>query len=173
MTMRCPNSRFSALALLLLLWQPGSLALESDRAQAIGFSAEGGSTTSVKGELRILEMKTNVKVTQGTLQIMGDAAIIESVAASGEVTRVTVHGSPVRYQQQLDEQGGLVVGTSETLLFYTDSTADETILELIGKANIQSPDSAMTCAAIVYLADQDIIREATGPCEGILNKRSN
>ena len=73
-----------------------------------------------------------------------------------------MHGTPVRFQQQLDEDGALVIGTSDTLLFYSDEL-DETILELVGNANIESPDSTMRCEAIVYISDRDLIREAAGP----------
>lgn len=162
-----------SLTLLLCAAAPCLHALESDKLEGIQFSSDGGSTMTTKGELRILEMKTNVRVSQGSLQIEGNAAIFEYVAASGELNRVTVYGSPVRYQQQINSEGSLVIGTSETMLFYIDPAANETILELVGNASIESPDSAMKCATIVYLADQDIIREATGPCEGVLNTRSN
>lgn len=170
--MNYQSHRSLILSLILALSWTGAVALESDKRQDIQFRADGDTTVTTRDGLRTIEMKTNVRVTQGSLEIMGNAAIFEYDAA-GEVSRVTVHGTPVHYQQQLDTEGQVVKGTSETILFYTDTTADETILELIGKANIQSPDSAMTCATIVYLADQDIIREATGPCEGVLNTRSN
>ncbi|GIT21729.1 MAG: hypothetical protein CM1200mP40_14110 [Gammaproteobacteria bacterium] len=44
-----------------------------------------------------------MRVTQGTLEILGDEAIFEYDANSNELTKVTVHGTPVRFQQQLDE----------------------------------------------------------------------
>lgn len=147
--------------------------LESDKQQGIQFSSDGGSTMSTSGDVRTLEMKTNVKVTQGTLQIRGDEAIFEYKARSNEVDRVTVHGSPVQYQQQLDEAGGMVTGTSDTLLLYTDPATGETVLELIGSANITTPDSSMKCASITYLADLNIIRDAPGPCEGVFNSPPN
>ena len=72
----------------------------------------------------------------------------------------------------MDEDGALVKGTSDTLIFYTDEL-DETILELLGNANIESPDSTMRCEAIVYISDRDLIREATGPCQGTLSSQPN
>lgn len=147
-------------------------ALESDKNQQVLWSSDGDSTMSIEGEIRILEMSNNVKVTQGSLEIFGNQAIFEYLVATNELSRVTVHGTPVRYQQQLDESGALVVGTSDTLVFYTDD-ADETILELVGNANIESPDSTMSCAAIVYVSDRDLIREATGPCQGMLSSQPN
>ena len=124
------------------------------------------------GNTRILEMSENVKVTQGSLKIIGSEAVFEYLVSTNELTKVTVRGSPVQYQQQLDEDGNLVTGTSDILVFYSDEL-DETILELVGNANIESPDSTMSCAAIIYIADQDLIREATGPCQGMLSPQSN
>ena len=167
------HKSFLTAGCLLAVFISGASALESDKRQGIKFSADGGSTMSTSGDIRTLQMSTNVKVTQGTLQIDGDEAIFEYKAASNELNRVTVHGSPVRYQQQLDEAGSLVTGTSDTLVLYTDLLSGETVLELIGSANINTPDSSMKCASIVYLADQNIIREAPGPCEGVFNSQPN
>jgi len=146
-----------------------SVSLESDKDQSVLWRADGDSTMSIEGDTRLLTMTENVKVTQGTLEIIGNEAIIELNAATNEFQRVTVNGTPVHYQQQLDEDGTIVKGTSDTLLFYTDEIGNETILELVGNAVIESPDSAMSCASIIYIADRDLIREATGPCEGMLS----
>ncbi|MBS25373.1 MAG: hypothetical protein CMQ28_07005 [Gammaproteobacteria bacterium] len=159
-------------ACLGIILQPSISALESDGDQQVLWSSEGDSTMSIQGNIRILEMSANVRVTQGTLEILGDEAIFEYEANSNELKKVTVSGSPVRYQQQLDEDGALVTGTSDMLLFYTDEL-DETILELLGNANIESPDSTMRCEAIVYISDRDLIREATGPCQGTLSSQPN
>lgn len=157
----------TSLMVLLLLSVP-ALALESDGGQDVRWSADGGSTMRVEAGVRILELTDNVKVTQGTLQITGNKAIFEYDVESNELLRVTVEGQPVNYQQQLDSAGALVTGQSLTLLYYQDAAGGGTVLELIGDAVIASPDTTMNCAAIVYLADQDLIREAQGPCQGSL-----
>lgn len=168
-----PIRTLLAASCLIALFPAGLYGLESDKRQRIEYRSDGGSTMSTSGDIRILEMKTNVSVTQGTLQINGDEAIFEYTATSNELIRVTVHGSPVRYQQQLDEAGSVVTGTSDTLLLYTETSTGQTILELVGTAIITTPDSSMKCASIVYLADQNIIRDAPGPCEGVFNSQSN
>ena len=145
------------------------MSLESDKNQRVLWSSDGDSTMSIIGNTRTLSMTENVKVTQGSLEILGNEAIFEYSVSTNELTRVIVQGMPVHYQQQLDEDGSMVTGTSDTLLFYTDELSNETILELVGNADIQSPDSAMSCAAIIYIVDRDLIKEATGPCEGTLS----
>jgi lipopolysaccharide transport protein LptA len=167
------SMRSQVVAMSVVLLGAQTFALESDRSQDVRWSADGNSSMMMKDGLRILELSDNVEVTQGSLFIQGDEAVFEYDATTNELNRVTVQGSPVRYQQQLDEDGGMVVGTSETLSFYTDEIDGETIVELQGNANIESPDSTMKCSTITYLADQDLIREAAGPCEGLLNSTNN
>ena len=155
--------------LLLLSYAATSIALESDQSQQVRWSADGDSTMRIEENTRILEMSTNVNVTQGTLEIIGNEAIIELNAATNEFQRVTVHGTPVHYQQQLDEDGAIVKGTSETILFYVDSLTEETIIELIGDANIESPDTTWSCVSITYIVEQNLIPNSIGPCAGSLS----
>ena len=159
-------------ACLGIILPPSISGLESDMDQQVLWSSDGDSTMTIKCKIGVLELSANVRVTQGTLEILGDEAIFEYDANSNELTKVTVHGTPVRFQQQLDENGALVIGTSDTLLFYSDEL-DETILELVGNANIESPDSTMRCEAIIYISDRDLIREAAGPCQGTLSSQPN
>ena len=147
-------------------------ALESDKDQQVVWSSDGDSTMSIMGNSRILEMNTNVIVTQGTLEIRGNQATFEYRISNNELTKVTVHGTPVHYTQQLYENGDSVTGASNTLLFYTNEL-NETVLELLGNANIESPDSTISCSTIIYIADKDLIREAVGPCRGSLNAQQN
>lgn len=152
---------------------PAALALEADRLQRVVWNADGGSTTRIEGDMRILEMVDNVRVSQGTLQIVGDRAIFEYDVTSNELQRVTIFGSPARYQQQLDEDGALVTGSSESVRLYREEDNNETVIEFAGNARISSPDSTTQCSAIIYLVDSDLIRESTGPCEGTLSPSSN
>ena len=142
-------------------------SLESDKAQELLWSADGDSRMSIQGGMRLVEMSNNVKITQGTLLIQGDAATIEYSISDNEVRKVTVVGSPVTYQQQLDSSDEPVKGSSNTISFYSDEGDGSTVVELIGEAVIESPSSNLKCSAIVYIADQDLIREAPGPCSGV------
>ena len=78
----------------------------------------------------------------------------------------------MNYSQTLSNDGSSVTGTSTSLALYSDAAA-QSIIELKGNASLNSPDSAMNCAAIVYLVDLDLIREATGPCSGSLDNTAN
>jgi lipopolysaccharide export system protein LptA len=98
--------------------------------------------------------------------------VFEYSVSSNEIQRITVEGSPVNYSQTLSNDGSSVTGTSTSLALYSDAAA-QSIIELKGNASLNSPDSAMNCAAIVYLVDLDLIREATGPCSGSLDNTAN
>jgi len=165
--------RIASVCGLCFLILNAASALESDSEQAIDYKSDGGSNMRLEDGKRIWELLENVSVTQGSLQITGDRAIIELDAESNELLRVTVHGTPVNYQQQLNETGDLVTGSSTSLEFYEGELGQGMVLELIGEARIASPDTRMNCAAITYLADSDLIREAVGPCQGSLAPGNN
>ena len=148
------------------------IALESDSKQQVTWSADGNSNMRIMENSRILEMNTNVIVNQGSLEIKGDRAIFEYEASTNELRQVQVYGNPVLYQQQLDGDNNLVSGVSDSLIFYINDF-EETILELIGYAKIESPSSIISCSSIVYVVERDLIREAAGPCEGALGNRQN
>ena len=170
-----PRSKYRPVLLCLTLLSvlTPSAALETDAQQEILWSADGGSTMHQEGNIQIWELNDNVNVTQGSLKITGDQAIIEIDAENNELLRVTVNGSPVNYQQQLDDSGAMVIGSSLSIEFYRDSIDEGMIIDLVGEARISSPDTTMNCAAITYLADRDLIREAQGPCQGSLIPNSN
>ena len=147
-------------------------ALESDKDQQVIWSADGNSAMRITEDRRILEMSNNVIVNQGTLEIRGDRAIFEYEASTNVLKQVQVFGQPVRYQQQLDGDESSVSGVSDSLILSINDF-DETILELIGNAQIESPSSTIKCNSIIYLVNRDLIREAAGPCEGALGAQQN
>ena len=157
---------------VFLLAANSAAALESDKEQDVQWNADDANM-SVAGDVRTWNLANNVKVTQGTLEIIGNSAVFEISVESGEFQKVTVTGSPAQYRQQLDMDENIVEGTSQTMLLYTDSLDGETVIELIGDANIVSPDESMNCASIVYLADQALIRRANGVCQGVLSNTTN
>tara|TARA_B110000879_G_scaffold95445_1_gene130356 strand:+ start:786 stop:1313 length:528 start_codon:yes stop_codon:yes gene_type:complete len=146
-----------------------SFSLEADKDQELLFSAQGGSHMSIEGDIRLMEMSDNVIITRGTMVIRGDTATIESIISSGEVSKVTVLGTPVYYEQQLDSNDEPVKGSSNSISFYTDADDGSSVVELIGEAVIESPTSNFKCSAIVYIAEQDLIRDTQGPCSGAFN----
>ena len=146
-----------------------SFSLEADKGQELLVSADGGSRMSIVGDIRFMEMSDNVIITRGTMEIRGDKATIETVMSSGEVSKVTVVGTPVYYQQQLDSSDEPVKGSSNSITFYSDEDDGATIVELVGEAVIESPSSNFKCSAITYIAELDLMRDSQGPCSGEFN----
>ncbi len=158
------------MAVALIASAPSMIsALETDKSQELLWSADGDSRMRIADGIRFVEMSDNVRITQGTLDIRGDAATIEYSISNNEVSKVSVTGSPVYYQQQLDSSDEPVKGSSNSLSFYIDELDGSTIIELVGEAVIESPTSNLKCSSIIYLADLDLIREAPGPCSGVFN----
>ncbi|MFT4815840.1 MAG: lipopolysaccharide transport protein LptA [Pseudohongiellaceae bacterium] len=146
-----------------------SFSLEADKDQELLVSADGGSRMSIVGDIRLMEMSDNVVITRGTMEIRGDTATIETIMSSGEVSKVTVVGTPVHYQQLLDSSDEPVKGSSNSITFYPDEGDGLTVVELVGEAVIQSPTSNFKCSAITYIAELDLMRDSQGPCSGEFN----
>ena len=154
-----------------LTWTAVAPALENDAGQAIEWSADGDSSMSTENGVRQLRMADNVIITRGGLEIRGDQALIESSAETNELTRVTVQGAPADYRQSLDEDGGLVSGSGDIILFYTDADGN-TVIELVGNAGIRSRDMDTRCESIVYVTELELIR-ASGNCAGAFTPRND
>ena len=110
-----------------------------------------------------------MKVTQGTLQITGDRAVFERVLDSDSITRITITGTPATYQQQLEDDGAVIMGDSLTILYYTE---EEPIIELVGSANLRQNNDILSCVSIKYFSDSGITHY-TGPCSGILSRQTD
>lgn len=146
-----------------------SFSLEADKEQELLVSSDGSTHMSIEGGIRLMEMSDNVIITRGTMEIRGDTATIESIISSGEVSKVTVVGTPVYYEQQLESSDEPVKGSSNSISFYTDESDGSSVVEFVGEAVIESPTSNFKCNAIVYIAEQDLIRDTVGPCSGAFN----
>lgn len=143
-------------------------ALLKDKVE---WSNDGNSTMTISDGIRYLNLNENVRVIQGTLEILGDTAILEYDEPTRELIRVTVHGTPVRYAQELETSaGGEVRGNSNSIVLFSQSDTGETVVELTGNAHIESPDTTLNCAAIVYLPGLDLVPNTTGPCAGSFNQ---
>ena len=154
---------FLSLLLTALAIHPAVLSLESDKNQDIIYSSLGGSTSRIENGIRIVTFEQDVKVAQGTLEISGDSARLESEVETGAVRRLSVTGSPARYRQQLDTEGNLVEGESESIFY---SVEGEPVVEFIGSAVLKGANDILRCAAIKYYTDSQYT-ETTGPCQGV------
>ena len=151
------------LASLCLFAGMGVFSLESDKDQEIVYSALGPGTSRIEGDVRIITLEENVKVTQGTLEISGDNARFESEADTRAIKQITVNGSPALYRQQLDVDGDYIEGESDSIYYYVEG---EPIVEFVGSAILRGSNDILRCAAIKYYTDSRFT-QTTGPCEGV------
>lgn len=170
-TPRKCNILVCSLATLSLI---GSLAWAAEQNDSpVDWKAAGEVTMSSENGIRIIEMSDNVEVTQGSIEVFGDHAVFEYAADTGRLIRATIDGTPVNYNQQLEDDGGTVTGSSDQLILFENEITLETMIEMIGNANINTPDSSMNCVAILYNSSQNLIPSSTGPCGGSLISPSN
>ncbi len=146
-------------------------APENDSEQAIEWSADGNSSISTENGARNLRMTDNVVITQGSLEIRGDEALLEYDAETNALDRVTVRGAPARYRQALDDAGGVVAGSGDAILFYVDENGDS-VIELVGNAEISSRDLNTSCETILYVTELELVR-ASGNCAGTFAPRND
>ena len=173
---------FSSATLLLSLfevcWTNVCLhAAETDNREKINWSASGKSSMKIANDLRIIEMEENVEISQGKILLEGDLAVIEYLVSTGELSKITVEGNPVRYQQQIGLSEDSVSGTSDFLSIHKEASDNAigpiTLITLTGNATLQSPSANMRCAAIIYASELDLVREAEGPCKGQLESQKD
>lgn len=156
---------FGAVVAAMLFSLRPLYGLESDKEQNVIYSSSGNSTSLVEGNTRIITIEGDVMVTQGTLQITGDKAIFERSLDSNTINRITITGTPATYQQQLEADGALVQGRSDTILYYEEG---EPVIELVGAANLQQHNDVLNCASVKYYTDSGTTLY-TGPCSGVLS----
>jgi len=158
--------RTSLAVAICLVYMLGASALEADKDQDIVYSSLGRSTSRMEGDVRIVTLEDDVKVTQGTLEITGDNAVFESEPGSSAIRQVTVSGAPAKYRQQLDNDGEYVEGESASIYYYVEG---EPIVEFVGEATLRSNNNILSGASIKYFTDSRFT-ETTGPCEGVSSR---
>ena len=152
-------------------------AAETDNREKINWSASGKSSMKIANDLRIIEMEENVEISHGKILLEGDFAVIEYFVSTGELSRITVEGNPVRYQQQISLSEDSVSGTSDFLSIHKEASDNAispiSLITLTGNATLQSPSANMRCKAIIYASELDLVREAEGPCKGQLESQKD
>lgn len=161
------------LAIALATFLPTIFAAEIQSTEAVVYTSDGPTIVRPENDLRIVELYDNVRITQGSLTITGNRAILQFTAADNQLVRATVHGDPVNYSQQRVGSDEVVTGSSNTIVLTEDEITENTIIELLGDAKIQTADSVINCAELTYDTVLNIIPTSTGPCGGSLSSPSN
>ncbi|MDT8427681.1 MAG: LptA/OstA family protein [Pseudomonadales bacterium] len=143
--------------------------LSSDQEQELVYTADGNSTIANSNGQRIVTVRDNVFVKQGSMELRGSQAVFEYDIDSNELQRITVTGAPARFQQEPDSGEGLIQGSSDTIIYLIGAQA---VIDMTGNASFNQNGSQMQCVRIQHNID-DGSTEMTGPCSGTLPPQSN
>lgn len=135
------------------------------------YSADGGGNISIVDGRRVTTLQGNVRVQQGDTRLYGDTATLEQDPQSGEIERVTVRGTPARFEREGESAGEMITGHSESILYYTENTGAQdgavTVVEFIGEATFNRGRTALQCARIRHLPETGETT-SSGPCSGVV-----
>ena len=137
-----PNNPFLASVLITILFVLTSTAhaLKDDIEKPVYIDADSVLFNKTKG-LGVYE--GNVSIVQGSLDIR--AAKIEINAPGGKITKITASGSPVKFQQKMDD-GKLAKGQANRVVY---QVANKRIV-LDGNAAITQNNDKFTSNHIEY-----------------------
>jgi lipopolysaccharide transport protein LptA len=143
-------------------------ALSADRDKELSYSADGNSTIATQEGVRVVTVRENVFIKQGSMELRGHEAVFEYDQENGELRRVSVTGSPASFQQLPENSNDLITGSSNTIYYHLGG---ENRIEFIGAATFTQSGSVMNCVEIRHSIDSGIT-EMTGPCSGTLPPQS-
>jgi lipopolysaccharide export system protein LptA len=126
---------------LCVLLSGHCLAKSTDRNQPMDLSADhsdfeltdNGSST----------IKGNVKISQGSLLIQADTAVILRI--KGEISKVTLSGNPAS-MQQMNDNGELLKATAKDIVYFVSTEQ----INLVGNVIIDQTRGSMRGASIRY-----------------------
>lgn len=163
-------SRKAHLALGMCFWllpAAPAWALPADSEQPIHIRSASAEFDEPNGQA---VYGGGVEVRQGTLRVTGESLLVDYQDA--KVRRIVATGDPARYQQALDEEGGLVQGAASTIVYH----AGQDRIDLQGAARLTQAGNAVTGELIHYhigleavngaATDQAPVRVTLLPAEG-------
>lgn len=130
-----------SLALLLALLPASALARTSDRNKPMDIDA--GRSDYSMDDSRPTTLSGGVVITQGTLEIRSDTAVIHS--ANGEPVRVVLTGTPVTLRQELDDGRQM-----DAVANKVDYDLKTEIVVFTGNVNIRQPSGSISGQRVVY-----------------------
>jgi lipopolysaccharide export system protein LptA len=142
--MRLPANKFIfvlAISIASAFFGMHSLAKSSDRNQPMDVQAD--NTDSVMEDNSDSTLQGNVVISQGTLEIRADRAIVHR--RNGDIDKVTLSGAPVRMKQLTDKNE--TMNASAANIVYTLSSD---LIVLNGNVVIDQPRGSMRGETIKY-----------------------
>jgi len=130
-----------SLTLLALSTAPLALGKSADRNQPMDVQAD--NTDAVMEDNSDSTLNGNVVITQGTLEIKSDRAIIHR--RDGDIDKVTLTGSPV-VMKQINDSGEPMNAQASTIVY----TLSSDLILLSGNVIIEQPRGSMRGENVKY-----------------------
>lgn len=128
-----PNAKLCLVITMMAFASTSAHALKSDRDQPLDVRARYQESVLGQrsgGDTNIATLKGDVVMTQGSLKATGDVAVVYDTdkagkGGDGSVRRLKLTGNPARMEQQLDNDGGLMQASANTIEYSTGSSTAE------------------------------------------------
>ncbi|MES9906296.1 MAG: lipopolysaccharide transport periplasmic protein LptA [Sedimenticola sp.] len=149
-----PTSKIAwALVICLLSVIPAiTQALQSDQNQPTYIEADSVEMDDGTG---ISIYKGNVVVTQGSIRFTADKVVVTQ--KPGEADHLDATGRPVHFQQEVDNNEGLVKGRSKRVEYSSDSE----IIYLIDDAFLTQKQDTFSSDRIIYDRAKAVVKAGT------------
>ena len=134
-----------------------AFALQSDRNQSISLLADRATFNDKTG---VTTYSGNVEIEQGTMKVYANS-IVAQLNKNKQISTITATGSPAKFQQQLDENKGIVRGEAQKIIY----NAETGILNLIGNAYLYQNGASIRSNTLKYSMNKGDI-EASGGSTG-------
>jgi lipopolysaccharide export system protein LptA len=141
---------YTGIALLLASMPPLAHALKSDRDQPMDILADRVDVDDNKG---ISTFRGKVRVTRGTMRILGDVVVIYR-DQNNEVKTIVSTGNRAIYQQRPDNKPSDVVARGMTIHY----DAKKEIITVKQQAEINQAKDIFTGELLVYYARDDKVQ---------------
>lgn len=162
-----PNLHASRLVLACLACglAGSGVAEQADRDKPIHVEADTATVSQKDKNNKSTLLERNVRMTQGTMEVLADRATIRENAA-GEQS-VTAEGNPVKFRQKLDGDQGWMDGRSDRLEY--NSARNEA--RLIGHAYLKRAEDEARGEVITYNTEASEWKVISGPASGTKDGR--
>jgi len=131
------------------------------------YSADGETTIETINGMRVITLRDNVFVRQNAVGLTGNIAVLE-YNLDNQLQKVTLTGTPARFQQESVDSANAVSGYSDTIHYFAGA---ESIIEFIGTASFTQPGTSLLCAQIRHTIETGATSGQA--CSGSLSPQTN
>jgi len=156
------------LGLVVGMFLLGAAALPAqESAGSHEYPADGETTIETVDGLRVITLRDNVFVRQNAVELTGNVAVLE-YNLENQLQKVTLTGTPARFQQESDNPSAAMSGYSDTINYFAGL---DSVVEFIGTASFTQPGTSLLCAQIRHAIETGATSGQA--CSGSLSPQTN